>query len=103
MKAGNLAPLHNADIRRIAVICLLLISWFSFAAATHFHPISASGSEGHCEFCLVMHGGSNAVPAATVPVVIPSTVVRQTLVAEQRQAKSLLADFDLYSRPPPLV
>lgn len=103
MKAENPTPLHRADIRRIAVFCLLLISWFSFAAATHYHPISASGSEGHCEFCLVMHGGSDAVPAAAVPVVIPSTVVTQMLDAEQRQVKNLLADFDLYSRPPPLV
>jgi len=103
MKAAKPAPLHKADIRRVAVICLLLVSWFSFAAATHFHPISVSGSEGQCEFCLVMHSGSDAVPAVTAAVPLPSLIATPAPVATDCAAKSFLPDFDLYSRPPPLV
>lgn len=103
MKAASLAPSHNADSKRLVVICLLLISWFSFAAATHFHPISASGTEGHCEFCLVMHGGSDAVPSVSTPAVVPSVIVMAAPVVEECAAKSFLPGFDLYSRPPPLV
>ena len=103
MKAANQRPARHSFSKTLVVICVLAIVWFSFAAATHFHPISASGAEGHCEFCLVVHGNAAAVPVVSAPIPVLNQVLTQVLPAEEYNPKSLLPGSDLYIRPPPLV
>lgn len=103
MKKTNQAAAQNWMAKAVAVACLLLITWFAFAEATHFHRITASGSEENCEFCAVVHANAAAVPATAMLVVVPESVSTQIVFPEERNAPSLLHRAELYSRPPPLL
>jgi hypothetical protein len=103
VKASKRVAAQNWIMKPVALACLLLVTWFAFAEATHFHSISSSGSEEHCEFCVVVHANAAAVPVASVPVVVLDLAPTQVFPLEECKAKSLLLGSDLSIRPPPLV
>jgi|SRR6266852_4301787 len=103
MRNANQVAVQNWKVRGVALVCLLLISWFAFAEATHFHPIKLSGSEERCDFCAVAHANAAAVPVVSTVQVVPDLAPTQVLCAENCTSKSLLHGSALYIRPPPLA
>jgi hypothetical protein len=103
VKSSNRVSAQYWITRPVALACLLLVTWFAFAEATHFHPFSSTGSEEHCDFCVVIHASASAVPVAVTPAVVLNRAPSQVLLMEESKTKSLLLSADLYIRPPPLV
>jgi len=103
VKSSNRISAQHWITKPVALACLLLVTWFAFAEATHFHSFSSSGSEQHCDFCVVIHASASAVPVAVTPAVVLDLAPSQVLLTEECKTKSLLLSADLYIRPPPLV
>jgi hypothetical protein len=103
VKDTNPISAQSRLTKSVVLICLLLVTWFAFAEATHFHSFSSSGAGEHCEFCIVAHANAAAVPVASMPVVVPEAVSDQVVLVEESKAKSFLWASHLYIRPPPLV
>jgi hypothetical protein len=103
VKSSNRVSAQHWITKPVALACLLLIAWFAFAEATHIHSFSSTGSEQHCDFCVVIHASASAVPVAVTPAVVLDLAPCQVLLSEETKTKSLLLSADLYIRPPPLV
>jgi len=101
VKKSNQPSVHSKVVRRVALVCILLITCFAFAEAVHSHPISSS-ADNRCDFCLAVHANAAAVPIASAVVVLSLAPV-QILRTEECKATSLFRGSDLYSRPPPSV
>jgi hypothetical protein len=84
------------------MVCLLLITCFSLAEATHLHSVTSPNGERHCDFCLVVHANSAAAPVSA-GVAALDLLPTQILHTEDCKTTSLLRGSDLDIRPPPLV
>jgi len=102
VKKSNQPSVHSKVVRRVALVCILLITCFAFAEAVHSHPISSS-ADSRCDFCLAVHANAAAAPVASVAAVVLSLVPTQILRTEECKATSLFRGSHLYSRPPPSV
>ncbi len=103
MKSSNRVSAQQWITNPVALACLLLVTWFAFAEATHFHSFSSTGSEQHCDFCVVVHASASAVPVTVTPAVVLNPAPSQVLLSEECKTKSLLLSADLYIRPPPVL
>lgn len=93
--------LRSAALYRAGVlICVLLVVFTGYVAATHFHTNDLEGTDHACSLCALAHAGVavNSV-VAPVPVFTPSFIAEAPAIT----AHSSVLIFSYYIRPPPLA
>jgi len=90
---------HKAVIkRRLAVVCLLLLS-VSVLAQTHFHPDDSATLVKHCPICQVAHSSAQVAFTTQLHVVFATSAFLVISQDSDRQS-NFYAGWH-FSRPPP--